>query len=53
MNYHPERASEASSGVWLTTPRKRVIAAVILLAGALAFLVLWDAELLWSAKGDD
>lgn len=50
MNTRPERPTGVSSGVWLTTPRKRALAAVILVAGALAFLLLWDAELLWSAK---
>lgn len=51
MNTRPDRSTEAaSSGVWLTTPRKRIIAAAILVAGALAFLVLWDAELLWNAS---
>ena len=51
MTREPSRSSEAgASGVWLTTRRKRVVAAVILVIAALSFLVLWDADLLWSAR---
>lgn len=46
-----DRSAEPSaSGVWLMTPLKRAPAAIILVAAALAFLVLWDAGLLWSIR---
>lgn len=51
MKREPDRPARAgASGVWLTTPRKRVFAVVILVLAALSFLILWDADLLWGVK---